>query len=238
MLNFKTRSIQKELLDQNDIPTLDLNQNLLELNIINTWLGGHQVTLNGLKQFKLKKNIVYTLIDIGCGGGDNLIYIAKWARKNGFKFNFIGVDLKKDCIEYAKNQAKDFPEITFIQADYNDLPKLNIQFDFALACLFTHHLQNLEIIKLINWCNLNAKQGFIINDLHRHFLAFYSIAWLTQLFSKSYLVKNDAKLSVARGFVKKDWNQILEKSNVQLSNINLKWAWSFRWLVIGKSNKF
>ena len=60
MLNFKTRSNQKELLDQNDIPTLDLNQNLLELNYINTWLGGHQVTLNGLKQFKLEKNKVYT----------------------------------------------------------------------------------------------------------------------------------------------------------------------------------
>ena len=171
MLNFKARSLQKELLDQNDIPTKDLQQNLLELNIINTWLGGHQVTLKGLKQFKLEKNIVYTLIDIGCGGGDNLIFLSKWAKKSGFKFNFIGVDLKKECIDYAIMQAKDFPEISFIQADYNDLPNMNIQFDFALACLFTHHLPNLEIIKLIKWCIINAKQGFIINDLHRHFLA-------------------------------------------------------------------
>jgi ubiquinone/menaquinone biosynthesis C-methylase UbiE len=234
MLNFKARSLQKELLDQNDIPTKDLHQNLLELNIINTWLGGHQVTLNGLKQFKLEKNTVYTLIDIGCGGGDNLIYLAKWAKKNGFKFNFIGVDLKKDCIDYAKMQVKDFPEITFIEADYKHLPSMNIQFDFALACLFTHHLPNPEIIKLIKWCNFNAKQGFIINDLHRHFLAYYSIAWLTQIFSNSYLVKNDAKLSVARGFVKNDWFQILVECNVQFSNIHLKWAWAFRWLVIGK----
>ena len=234
MLNFKARSLQNELLDLNDIPTKDLYQNLLELNTINTWLGGHQVTLKGLKQFKLEKNTVYTLIDIGCGGGDNLIYLAKWAKKNGFKFNFIGVDLKKDCIDYAINQAKDFPEITFIQANYNELPSMNIQFDFALACLFTHHLTVQEIIKLIKWCNTNAKQGFIINDLHRHFLAYYSIAWLTHIFSKSYLVKNDAKLSVARGFVKNDWLQILEKSNIELSKINLKWAWAFRWLVIGK----
>ena len=60
MLNFKARSLQKEILDQNDIPTGDLYQNLLELNIINTWLGGHQVTLKVLNQFKLEKNIVYT----------------------------------------------------------------------------------------------------------------------------------------------------------------------------------
>lgn len=113
---------------------------------------------------------------------------------------------------------------------------MNIQFDFALACLFTHHLPNPEIIKLIKWCNVNAKQGFIINDLHRHFLAYYSIAWLTQIFSKSYLVKNDAKLSVARGFIKNDWLQIIEKSNVEFSKIHLKWAWAFRWLVIGKKH--
>ncbi|MCF8430160.1 MAG: methyltransferase domain-containing protein [Bacteroidia bacterium] len=236
MPNFKIRSTQTELLDETEIPKLDLYQNLLELNTINTWLGGHQVTLKGIKQFELEKHIVYTLIDIGCGGGDNLIYLAKWAKKNGYKFNFIGVDLKKDCIDYAILQANDFPEISFIQADYNDLPNLNIQFDFALACLFTHHLPDLEIIKLIKWCNINAKQGFIINDLHRHFLAYYSIAWLTQIFSNSYLVKNDAKLSVARGFVKNDWQNILEKSNIQLNKINLKWAWAFRWLVIGKKH--
>ncbi|MFZ4798299.1 MAG: methyltransferase domain-containing protein [Bacteroidia bacterium] len=234
MQNLKSRSIQKELLDQEDIPTFDLHQNLLELNVINTWLGGHQVTLKGLKYFKLEKNFIYTLLDIGCGGGDNLIYLAKWARKHQLKFNFIGVDLKKDCIDYAKKQAKGFPEIMFIEADYKDLPNMSIQFDFALACLFTHHLQNQEIIDLLKWCNRNAKHGFIINDLHRHFLAYYSIAWLTQIFSKSYLVKNDAKLSVARSFVKNDWQQIIKESNIQTNKIKLKWAWAFRWLVINK----
>lgn len=234
MLNLNNRSELKELLDQDEIPKLDLYQNLKELNFINTWLGGHQVTLKGLNQFNFEKNKTYTIIDIGCGGGDNLIVIAKWARKMGYTFNLVGVDLKKDCIDYATLQCANFNEISFICSDYRNLPNLNIQFDIALACLFTHHLKSNEISELLLWCQQNAQLGFIINDLHRHYLAYYSIAWLTAIFSKSYLVKNDAKLSVARGFSKTDWQQIIEKSGIDKQHIKLNWAWAFRWLVLSK----
>ncbi len=233
MLNLKSRSDTKELLDNDDIPKLDLYQNLKELNFINTWLGGLNVTLKGFNQFNFEKDKAYTLIDIGCGGGDNLIIIAKWARKNGLTFNLIGVDLKEDCITYASQHCKNYKEISFINSDYRDLPNLNIEFDIALACLFTHHLKSSEISNLLIWCNTNAKLGFIINDLHRHFLAYFSIAWLTAIFSKSYLVKNDAKLSVARGFIKADWEQILLQSNIAKQKVKIKWAWAFRWLVVG-----
>jgi len=233
MLNLKSRSDTKELLDNDDIPKLDLYQNLKELNFINTWLGGHNVTLKGFNQFNFEKDKAYTLIDIGCGGGDNLIIIAKWARKNGLTFNLIGVDLKEDCITYATKHCKNYKEISFINSDYRDLPNLNIEFDIALACLFTHHLKSSEISNLLIWCNTNAKLGFIINDLHRHFLAYFSIALLTAIFSKSYLVKNDAKLSVARGFIKADWVQILLQSNIAKQKVKIKWAWAFRWLVVG-----
>lgn len=234
MLNSKSRSETKELLDNDFIPKLDLYQNLKELNFINTWLGGHNVTLKGFNQFNFEKGKTYTIIDIGCGGGDNLIILAKWARKNGLTFKLIGVDLKEDCITYAIQQCEYYKEISFINSDYRDLPNLNIEFDIALACLFTHHLNSIEISNLLKWCNANAKLGFIINDLHRHFLAYHSIAWLTAIFSKSYLVKNDAKLSVARGFVKADWEQILLQTNTSKQNVNVKWARAFRWLVIGK----
>lgn len=234
MSKFSIRSLKKELLDNSDIPAADLYQNLKELAFINTWLGGHRVTVKGLEKLKLLKQKTYTLIDIGCGGGDNLIIVAQWARKNGYTFNLLGVDLKKDCIDYAKKQCATFPEISFIEDDYRNLPQLNYHFDIALACLFTHHLSNDEISSLISWCDKNAKVGFVINDLHRHWFAYYSIAWLTRLFSKSYLVKNDAKLSVLRAFNKRDWQLILQQAQINQLNITINWAWAFRWLVVGK----
>ncbi|MES2380355.1 MAG: methyltransferase domain-containing protein [Bacteroidota bacterium] len=234
MSKFSNRSLQKELLDNSDIPTADLYQNLKELAFINTWLGGHKVTVKGLEYLNLSKQKTYTLIDIGCGGGDNLIFVAKWARKNGYTFNLLGVDLKKDCIDYAKKQCAAFSEISFIETDYRNLPQFNYSFDIALACLFTHHLSNNEISDLISWCDENAQVGFVINDLHRHWFAYYSIAWLTSLFSKSYLVKNDAKLSVLRAFGKTDWETILMQAKIKQLHITINWAWAFRWLIVGK----
>ncbi len=75
-----------------------------------------------------------------------------------------------------------------------------------------------------------ARTGFFINDLHRHPLAYYSIRWLTGLFSRSYLVKNDAPLSVRRGFSRSELKSLLEAAGI--TNYSIRWRWAFRWLVI------
>jgi hypothetical protein len=52
---------------------------------------------------------------------------------------------------------------------------------------------------------------------------------LTSIFSKSYLVKNDAPLSVLRGFKKKEWFAILQQAGA--TNYSVKWKWAFRHLI-------
>ncbi len=76
----------------------------------------------------------------------------------------------------------------------------------------------------------NSIKGFFINDLHRHPLAYYSIKLLTTVFSKSYLVKNDAPLSVARGFKASEWKKILKSAGI--NNYRVNWKWAFRHLVV------
>ena len=78
-----------------------------------------------------------------------------------------------------------------------------------------------------------AKIGFVINDLERNRFAYYSIKALTRLFKGSSLVKNDAPLSVLRGFKKEEIINLLEEAG--LKNYSLKWKWAFRYLVVGKN---
>ena len=85
---------------------------------------------------------------------------------------------------------------------------------------------------MLQWSKQNSRSGFFINDLHRHPVAYYSIKLLSLLFSKSYLVKNDAPLSVKRGFKR---NEIIAcLANAGISDFSIKWKWAFRWLVIIK----
>ena len=67
------------------------------------------------------------------------------------------------------------------------------------------------------------------NDLHRHVVAYNFIKYATKFFSRSYLVKNDAPLSVLRGFRKKEWQGIFERAGI--SDYAIQWKWAFRYLI-------
>jgi hypothetical protein len=104
--------------------------------------------------------------------------------------------------------------------------------DIIFSSLFCHHFTEAALVEQLQWMQQNAATGFFINDLHRHRLAYHSIRLLTRLFSRSYLVKNDAPLSVARGFKKQEWRRLLAQAG--LTTARVQWQWAFRYLVTFK----
>jgi len=209
---FKERSSQKELLDGNNIPKEDLFQNLRELDVINKLLGGYNISLNALNKL-LVAGIEYSIVDIGSGGGDTLKRIYQWGKNNNRNLKLYGIDLKQTCIDYS-TEVKQNDEIKFICDDYKNIYKYIPTVDIIHACLFCHHLSDREIIELIKFAQ-NNNSTLIINDLERNPIAYFSIKALTKLLSKSYLVKNDAPLSVLRGFKTNDWKKIMLNSGAQ-----------------------
>ncbi|MEK7435031.1 MAG: class I SAM-dependent methyltransferase [Cyanobacteriota bacterium] len=225
----KIRSYKKELLDLNNIHSHELFQNLKELEIINKYLGGISTSLKGISIFLENKEKEYTIVDVGCGGGDFLKYASIYFSKKNFKINFIGYDLKQECVSYAKVFCKNQKNVSIIQDDFNNIFKNNKKPDIVHASLFFHHLKEDEMIFFIKTC-IDNDIKIVVNDLERHFLAFHSIKLLTKIFSKTELVKNDAKLSVLRGFSKNDLENILSK----ISNIHyeIKNIFPFKFLIL------
>jgi 2-polyprenyl-3-methyl-5-hydroxy-6-metoxy-1,4-benzoquinol methylase len=227
---FETRSDKKELLDAEFIPEADLFQNLKELNTINTLLGGYSISKSALLKI-LKKGGSYSIVDIGSGGGDTLKYIYKWAKQKGYALTLHGIDLKETCINYSvKNQPND--AINFICDDYRNVYSRLKNVDIIHACLFCHHLSNEQIIELIRFA-INNKATLVVNDLERNPVAYYAIKILTKLFSNSYLVKNDAPLSVLRGFKKTEWLEVLKASGAKNYSVKNKWAFRHEIIVYG-----
>ncbi len=227
-MNFKIRSYQKELLDGEGIPFADIAQTMRELNTINTLLGGHAITLDGFKQLaKDKKEI--TVCEIGCGGGDNLVAIVKYCEAHKIKIHCIGIDYNNECIVFAKQNEYLKANTDFICSDYSKVYFENKP-DIIFSSLFCHHFTDEALVFQLNWMKENAEKGFFINDLQRHWLAYYLIKILTNVFSKSYLVKNDACLSVARGFIKSDWKNFFSIYGIE--NYKIRWKWAFRYLIV------
>ncbi len=232
MVDLKVRSYKKELLDADNIPFEDIKQNMKELNSINTLLGGHKISTSGVKEIIRKKqpftnNKPIIIGEIGCGGGDNIKAINKWCKKNNIAVSFIGIDIKRECIDFAKQQCSDI-DATWVVSPYEEA-HFDKKPDIIFSSLFCHHFNEDVLILMLQWMKNNATAGFFINDLHRNNMAYYSIKILTRLFSKSYLVKNDAPLSVARGFIKTEWQQILKDADI--NNALIQWKWAFRYLI-------
>ncbi len=118
MVSFKQRSKQKELMDDPEIPAALLHKNLRELDMLNRHLGGHAISLAGIKELMSDRSKLYHIVDLGCGSGDVLKYIARWARANQFRVKLTGIDNNPQAIKYLEEQSAAFPEISGVVADY------------------------------------------------------------------------------------------------------------------------
>jgi 2-polyprenyl-3-methyl-5-hydroxy-6-metoxy-1,4-benzoquinol methylase len=234
MPNFSRRSTEIEVMDDLNCSGQVLGQTLRELEIINRWLGGNAITLNGLERLleKHTKTTNITIADLGCGGGEMLRIIAAWGKKRNLKLKLVGIDANPNVIAYAKTNLKDLPDI--------QLQTLNIfseefhrqPYDIVVGTLFFHHFSNEQLVSFFHRLKEHVTFGLIINDIHRHWLAYYSIKILTGLFSQSSMVKYDAPLSVMRAFKRHELTAILQTGS--FSDFKIWWKWAFRWQVVAK----
>ena len=161
-----------------------------ELDFINAKLGGHKITLDGIrilmnqakKRSKEKKPDI-AILEIGCGGGDNLRVIKNYFKRKNIQAWLSGVDINPHCIEFAQSR-KENQGIEFFLSDYK-LFLVERKPDIIFCSLFCHHFTDEQVIEILKWMKERSAVGFFINDLHRHPLAYYSIKWLAKLFSKS-----------------------------------------------------
>ena len=233
MVSFDIRSSQSELMDSTDIPEKLLHKNLGELDILNRYLGGHSISLEGIKRLMVDRKKVYHIVDLGCGSGDVLKYIARWARSNQFKVKLTGVDKNSDAIQYLLNVCSEFPEINGIVSDYKDYLETNQNIDIVHCSLFCQHLNNDELLELFRYLNSYTNDGFVINDLQRSSIAYYSVWVLTRLLNGTVLSKHDGPISVLRAFKREELEKLLHQAD--LKEFVIQWRWAFRYLVVVKT---
>ena len=232
LIDLNARAPGPELMDDLSLASDDLRQNLDELETINTWLGGYQPVLHALERLRTRFPVrrPLRLADLGSGGGDTLRHVADWARKHGVPVELTGIDANPFMLDYAAGKSAAYPEISYRKFDIFS-PEFQAQsYDIVTCSLFCHHFADDELVTLLGRWQQQAGLAVVINDLHRHWLAYHSIKWLTWLFRGSYLVQHDAPLSVARAFRRADWVALLRRAGIV--RYAVRWRWAFRWQVV------
>ncbi|MFL2631823.1 MAG: methyltransferase domain-containing protein [Candidatus Marisimplicoccus sp.] len=228
------RSSKMEIMDDFTMQGALLRDTLDKLEIINRFLGGNSVTIKGLKKLikNQSKNKIITIVDLGCGNGDILRDVAKFGRENKYSFNLIGIDANFAAVEYAKELSKKYSELSFKMVNVLSEDFKKQSYDVVLCTLFLHHFKNEEIISLLKTTTENATIGVVVNDLHRHKLAYYFFK-LIGFFIKNKMVRQDGLTSILRAFKRKDLENIAKEIKVHFS---IQWKWAFRYLWILKKD--
>ena len=239
-LDFSERALGQEKMDDLDLEGPELYMALNELTLINRYLGGYSATIGGLKRMQKqgligKNSAQLRILDAGCGGGDTLRRMARWARKEQIDIKLIGLDANAYTLAYAKMHSQDYPEISYMQGNiFSDAFKA-IPFDILTLNLVLHHFPTETLLTYLPiWRDL-AKKGLIINDLQRSILPYFLYQLVTRILGASQMVREDGSLSIRKGFTRKDWEKLLVFC--PSDRREFRWRWAFRHQLVIYSNE-
>lgn len=221
------RTEDTEIMDDFSIKGEVLNDALDKLATINRFLGGNKVTIQGLK-ILLKnhsKEKLITIVDLGCGGGDILKDIAKFGEREGYNLQLVGIDANENAVAYANQTNTEYKNIKFLALDVFSEEFKSLQYDVVITTLFLHHFKELQLLNLLGNLMKTATVGMVINDLHRHKLAYYLFKLIT-VPVKNKMIIEDGLTSVLRGFKKTELKDMADKLGYRYQ---LRWKWAFRY---------
>ena len=231
--SFRQRASEMEDMDDFSVQGEALVGALRYLAFVNRFLGGHLIILQSLKQ--AYKRLAWTklssgahLVDLGCGGGDTLLQVAKWSEKQNLNLKLTGIDANPHILAFARKNTQMHPEINYIEGDF-----LSKAFDWSpyqvvLCSLILHHFEEDKIIALLQ--QIPKGTLVIINDLQRHWLAYYLFQVLCFFSFAPPMAKKDGAISIRKGFQRKELETLLKRCNV--SRYELSWRWAFRYQLI------
>ncbi len=230
-LIFKTRSRQKEILDDFELQGNDLTQNLRELQWVNSNLGGYSVVKEGIERIVDKGNLLSPIrvVDVGCGGGDTLRELAKWSANRPFNLELTGVDANVNAIDFAKMRSIDFPKIQYKQLNIFSNEFKAMGADIVMLNLFVHHFEEDQIVEFLAACREKNSVVFI-NDLQRSAVAYLLFRLTSKLINFSKISRHDGLLSIRKAFTRKELTELLAKAG--FTKFSIKWKWAFRYQVI------
>jgi ubiquinone/menaquinone biosynthesis C-methylase UbiE len=214
MPDFSARLQATELMDDLSRPVAEFDQAYRELASINRKLGG----IRAIERF-LPRREGLEVLDVAAGGcdiGDALVETRSC--------RVVSLDLNPMGLRHSRRTAP-------VVGDATQLPFGDGAFDAVICSLSFHHLTDAECERVLREMWRTSRGYVLVNDLHRHPVAYLSIWILAQLFSKSVMVKNDGPVSVRRAFRPSELREIARRAGVKAE---VHRSFPFRLVLVGR----
>ena len=234
--NLSERNTQAELMDDFATGKEGLRGVFKDINRVNRILGGNHITVCAvLRLMQENPQVIYTIVDMGCGDGCMLRELAQYCQKKGIKTRLIGIDLNEKALQLAVEASTEFPEIEYLCKDITQFDAETLSCDILINTLTMHHFTNNQIEVFLQKFIELGKIGVVINDLHRSSLAYYLFQLFSLIFIKTKIAKIDGLISITKGFVKSDL--LTYAKNLPSVTHQIEWKWAFRYVWVMQPNR-
>jgi len=220
-IDFRYRAELTELMDE-PCSRSELRACLCDLSRLNRWFRAYRPILNWLGTVAPPRSTwPLHIVDVGCGYGDSLRRIERWAHANAVAVELTGLDLNPDAIAIAAEATPSASAIHWVATDvFRWQPDKPV--DLIVSSLFTHHLGELDLIRFLEWMESNARLGWFINDLSRAPIPYHLLRIFSKLAGLHRFVQHDGPVSIARSFVPDDWRRMCTAANLDLRVISIQ----------------
>jgi 2-polyprenyl-3-methyl-5-hydroxy-6-metoxy-1,4-benzoquinol methylase len=211
-----TRSHEPELMDGAGLGDSALHARVLaDLAIVNRVTRTHQPVLHFLRQAwaQLPPGQPVSVLDVGSGQGDLLRAIWQLARRAQRTVRLQGLDLQLDSTLAARASTPPAMGIDYITGDVFAHQPQDI--DFIVSSQLAHHLDDTQLVALLQWLQGHARIGWCVADLRRHWLPWLGFRWLARAAGWHRVVRIDGTRSIARACTPQEWQALIARAGVQ-----------------------
>jgi SAM-dependent methyltransferase len=220
-------SRRAELTEQMEGPCSyeDLRDCLHDLARVNRLTLSHRPIMAWLERaatiHRSRSSAPLRIVDVGCGYGDMLRQIERWAVRRKLAVELIGVDLNANAVRAAREATPGGSGIRWITGDAYSSPETT-QADVVLTSLVMHHLAEDEIIRFLAWAERTATLGWFIADLHRKAVPYYVFGAAMRGPWWHRFIRPDGLISIRRSFLREDWERMCSAAGLSAGQFEIR----------------
>jgi trans-aconitate methyltransferase len=197
-----------------------------DLERVNRMVLAYRPTFRWLNEFVPAVDSMH-IVDVGSGGGDMLRRIERWASDNYVNARLAGIDFNPHAARAARELTLPSSRIQWITADIFDWqPAAPV--DIVVSSIFTHHLEDEQIVQFLQWMERTARRGWLINDLARGPKSYYLFKVLARVMRWHRFIQHDGPVSIRRSFTAEDWRFYIREAGLAHLPIQIVPAWPGR----------
>lgn len=200
-------TVSRERMDDPNCDRIELINTYRQFSTINSMISGWKsIYRTHIKPALDDKNQPHSLLDIGFGGGDIPIKLAKWAKQDGINLRITAIETDTRALEFIR--TVETPEnVDFKHASSSNLLEQEKKFDIVISNHLLHHLEGAEFENLLLESKQLSTRMILFNDIKRSDIGYALFNIFSRPVFRSSFITDDGLTSIKRSYTFQELRQ-------------------------------